>query len=62
MMVKNVSWKEQPDDHDYPAAAAYLSLLAEDELVKNIIADLQNAPRRTAETEVQLRRFSPCIR
>jgi hypothetical protein len=43
-MAKNVSWKADPDQHDYPAAAAYLSLLAEDELVKQVIADLKAAP------------------
>jgi hypothetical protein len=43
-MPKNVSWKEEPDEHDYPAAAAYLSLLAEDELVKQVVAGLQAAP------------------
>jgi hypothetical protein len=40
-MTKNVSWKAEPDDHDYPAAAAYLSLLAEGELVKQVVAELQ---------------------
>ena len=25
--VTKVTWKNDPDDHDYPAAAAYLSLL-----------------------------------
>ena len=44
MMTKNVSWKAEPDQHDYPAAAAYLSLLAEPELVKQVVAELQAAP------------------
>jgi hypothetical protein len=26
--MATVSWKAQPDEHDYPAAVAYLSLLA----------------------------------
>jgi hypothetical protein len=44
MMTKNVSWKAEPDQHDYPAAAAYLSLLAEPELVQQVVAELQAAP------------------
>jgi hypothetical protein len=55
MMTKNVSWKEQPDDHDYPAAAAYLSLLAEDELVKDVVAKLQTAPLRYGKAKDILR-------
>jgi hypothetical protein len=28
--VSTVSWKDEPDDHDYPAALNYLSLVASD--------------------------------
>jgi hypothetical protein len=55
MMTKNVSWKEGPDDHDYPAAAAYLSLLAEDELIKYVVAELQAAPLRYGKAKDILR-------
>lgn len=36
-------WKREPDDHDYPAAADYLSLVLADEVVKELVAGLQNA-------------------
>jgi hypothetical protein len=39
-----VSWKDQPDEHDYPAAQAYLSLLAPDRVVTQLISALQSAP------------------
>jgi hypothetical protein len=42
--VAKVIWKDQPDDHDYPAATAYLSLLAPDAEVARIVAELQAAP------------------
>lgn len=38
-----ISWKEQPDEHDYPAAVAYLSLLLGDELVTQVLTQLQSA-------------------
>jgi hypothetical protein len=43
-MTATVSWKEHPDDHDYPAAAAYLSLLTDEDTIKVIVAALQAAP------------------
>ena len=39
-----IVWKEEPDEHDYPAAAAYLSLLTDGELVMRIVSELQAAP------------------
>ncbi|MFE3541960.1 hypothetical protein ACFXK0_03180 [Nocardia sp. NPDC059177] len=39
-----VQWKSEPEDHDYPAAADYLALLAEDSVVAAIVADLRSAP------------------
>ncbi len=44
--MAKIVWKEEPDEHDYPAAAAYLSLLASDELVMRIVSELQSAPVR----------------
>ena len=44
--MAKIVWKEEPDERDYPAAAAYLSLLASDELVMRIISELQSAPLR----------------
>ncbi|MGW4636719.1 hypothetical protein [Nocardia sp. NPDC004415] len=39
-----VQWKSTPEEHDYPAAADYLALLAEDAVVAAIVADLRSAP------------------
>ncbi len=39
-----VRWKTEPDDHDYPAAADYLALLADQGTVDTVIADLKSAP------------------
>ena len=39
-----VSWKDEPDDHDYPAAASYLSLIAPPALVDALVKALQDAP------------------
>jgi hypothetical protein len=37
-------WKSEPDDHDYPAAASYLSLLMADDSLAEVIAKLRAAP------------------
>jgi hypothetical protein len=54
-MAAKVSWKEEPDDHDYPAAAAYLSLLTTDETVTLLVAGLQQAPVRRGKAKDILR-------
>lgn len=36
-------WKREPDGHDYPAAADYLSLVLPDGVVKDVVSGLQNA-------------------
>jgi hypothetical protein len=41
--VPTEHWKDTPDEHDYPAAADYLSLLAPDDEVKKVVADLRSA-------------------
>jgi hypothetical protein len=41
--VPHVSWKTEPEDHDYPAAAAYLLLLAASDEVDALLALLRNA-------------------
>jgi hypothetical protein len=38
-----VSWKSAPDEHDYPAAASYLSLLAADIDLNDLIRRLKAA-------------------
>jgi hypothetical protein len=37
-------WKDAPDDHDFPAAADYLSLLLEPRAVTETVAALKGAP------------------
>lgn len=37
-------WSEVPQEHDYPAAAAYLSLVCEPTEVRRIVAALKQAP------------------
>lgn len=37
-------WKEEPDEHDYPAAADYLSLLLPDAQVTPVVTALRKAP------------------
>ncbi|MFC4943765.1 hypothetical protein [Pseudonocardia sp. GCM10023141] len=39
-----VAWKTEPDEHDYPAAASYLSLIASAAVVSMLVAGLQAAP------------------
>ncbi|MEV6430824.1 hypothetical protein [Nocardia sp. NPDC051463] len=40
----SVTWKDHPDEHDYPAAADYLELLAEPGIVDTVVAGLRDAP------------------
>ena len=44
-------WKDEPDEHDYPAARAYLSLLLEETAVDSAVMGLRLAPleRRKAK-------------
>jgi hypothetical protein len=39
-----VLWGDAPDEHDYPAAADYLALLAPAEQISEIVAALKQAP------------------
>jgi hypothetical protein len=39
-----VLWGDEPDEHDYPAAADYLALLATPAQVSEIVAALKQAP------------------
>ena len=43
-MVKKLCWKDEPDDHDYPAADDYLSLVAGEATATALIARLRDAP------------------
>jgi hypothetical protein len=42
--MSKVTWKAEPEAHDYPAAASYLSLVATSTLVSNLIVQLKTAP------------------
>ncbi|MGW4241513.1 hypothetical protein [Nocardia sp. NPDC004722] len=39
-----VKWKKEPDEHDYPAAADYLEMLAEAVVIDAVVAELRAAP------------------
>lgn len=41
--MASISWKEKPDEHDYLAAAAYLSLLISEDCVTQVLAQLQSS-------------------
>lgn len=39
-----VTWLKAPEEHDYPAAAAYLALVARPDVVEQLVAALKAAP------------------
>jgi hypothetical protein len=41
--VPTQHWKDEPEEHDFPAAAAYLSLVAPADAVKQIVDALRSA-------------------
>ena len=53
-------WKEEPDDHDYPAASDYLSLLLAPARVTVAVAALRQAPitRRKAKDLLRASRLA----
>lgn len=50
-----VTWKNQPDDHDYPAAASYLSLLGDPKRADQLAEKLRAAPLVTYKAKDLLR-------
>ncbi|WP_405183458.1 hypothetical protein OG225_33415 [Nocardia sp. NBC_01377] len=40
----DVKWKSKPEEHDYPAAADYLELLGEPDVVRTVVDRLREAP------------------
>lgn len=54
-LISNPVWKNEPDKHDYPAAANYLSLIADDAVVADIVARLKKAPITTYKAKDILR-------
>ena len=53
--MKSVRWQDEPEDHDYPAAASYLGLLADPATVARIVAALKTAPVQRAKAKDILR-------
>ncbi|HEV3096883.1 MAG TPA: hypothetical protein VG413_02760 [Candidatus Dormibacteraeota bacterium] len=49
------TWKKEPDDHDYPAAESYLSLLMAPSAAKRIVRRLRGAPLTTRKAKDLLR-------
>jgi hypothetical protein len=43
-MAASEHWKDEPDDHDYPAAASYLSLVFPAPVVDSAVNALRQAP------------------
>jgi hypothetical protein len=39
-----ILWLSQPEDHDYPAAKSYLSLIFEDSVARSLVEKLRHAP------------------
>ena len=44
MRMSRVLWMDEPEEHDYPAAAAYLSLVAPADVVAHCVDALRAAP------------------
>jgi hypothetical protein len=40
----DVKWAQDPEEHDYPAAASYLGMLADADLIADVVARLASAP------------------
>ena len=53
--MSNVHWQDAPDEHDYPAAAAYLALIADPATVTRLVKGLKNAPIAHAKAKDILR-------
>jgi disulfide oxidoreductase YuzD len=43
-MNAEISWLDEPEEHDYPAAESYLSLFYDPENVEYLIGELRKAP------------------
>src|SRR5258708_6653943 len=42
--VPEIKWLDAPEDHDYPAAASYLSLVYDNREVKRLVTRLRKSP------------------
>ena len=43
-MTKKKLWKDEPDEHDYPAAFAYLTLFVPEKTARVVVSRLRKAP------------------
>lgn len=43
-MSDNEHWKAEPDEHDYPAALSYLSLIMPEDEADKLVTQLRSAP------------------
>ena len=41
---EKIKWLATPEEHDYPAAATYLSLIYDDKITSDLVEKLKNAP------------------
>jgi hypothetical protein len=57
-IVAAIAWKDRPENHDYPAAEAYLSLLGTSEVVAELIERFKQAPMVKAKAKDLLRSAS----
>jgi hypothetical protein len=53
--MPDVTWKNEPDDHDYPAAQSYLTLLLKPAEVSSFLALVSAAPITTQKAKDILR-------
>ena len=53
--VAKEHWKTEPDDHDYPAASSYLSLVAPPAVVARVVDALKAAPMASYKAKDLLR-------
>jgi hypothetical protein len=53
--MRNVQWQDEPDEHDYPAAASYLALIADPDTVSRLVKGLKKAPIAHAKAKDILR-------
>ena len=42
--MPKVLWETEPEDHDYPAAQSYLSLLTDSDEISRMVIELRNSP------------------
>ncbi len=54
-----VVWGTEPDEHDYPAAADYLALLATAAQINEILAALKQCPYRAQKGQGSVARIAP---